>query len=88
MTLVLKIFGVIHTRASLFLTKKKYRDTEKMFKPNVNSSSNNSQPQPGLSYQTNVPLVPKTTKITDEYEISNQVLGLGIVRSRYSSDLN
>lgn len=58
-----------------------------MFKPNVNSSSNNSQPQPGLSYQTNVPLVPKTTKITDEYEISNQVLGLGIVR-RYSSDLN
>lgn len=47
-------------------------------KMNVNSS-NNSQPQPGLSYQTNVPLVPKTTKITDEYEISNQVLGLGIV---------
>ena len=59
-----------------------------MFKPNVNNiSSNNSQPQPGLSYQTNVPLVPKTTKITDEYEISNQVLGLGIV-SRYNSDLN
>lgn len=48
-----------------------------MFKINVNNS-NNQQP-PGLSYQTNVPLVPKTTKITDEYEISNQVLGLGIV---------
>lgn len=49
-----------------------------MFKINVNNS-NNQQPPPGLSYQTNVPLVPKTTKITDEYEISNQVLGLGIV---------
>ena len=84
--MILKIFGVIHTRASLFLTKKKVTG-KKMFKPNVNISSNNSQPQPGLSYQTNVPLVPKTTKITDEYEISNQVLGLGIV-SRYNSDLN
>lgn len=48
-----------------------------MFKINVNSAQ---QPQQGFSYQTNhVPLVPKTTKITDEYEISNQVLGLGIV---------
>lgn len=48
-----------------------------MFKIDVNSTQ---KPQQGLSYQTNhVPLVPKTTKITDEYEISNQVLGLGIV---------
>lgn len=48
-----------------------------MFKNNVNSSQ---QPQQSLSYQTNyVPLAPKTTKITDEYEISNKVLGLGIV---------
>lgn len=50
-----------------------------MFKMNVNSTNQQQQQQPGLSYQTNVPLVPKTTKITDEYEISNQVLGLGIV---------
>lgn len=48
-----------------------------MFNINVNSSQ---QPQQGLSYQSNyVPLIPKTTKITDEYEISNNVLGLGIV---------
>lgn len=43
-----------------------------MFKINVNS--NNSQ---AVSSQ-NPPLVPKTTKITDEYDISNQILGLGI----------
>lgn len=47
-----------------------------MFKINMNSQQ---QQQPGLSYQTNVPLVPKTTKITDEYDISNEVLGFGIV---------
>lgn len=54
-----------------------------MFNINVNSSS--QQPQQVLSYQqtNHVPLVPKTTKITDEYEISNQVLGLGIVSSRF-----
>lgn len=43
-----------------------------MFKINVNSNTSqmNSSQYPAL--------VPKTTKITDEYDISNHILGLGI----------
>lgn len=43
-----------------------------MFKINVNSNSSqtNQSQRPAME--------PKTTKITDEYDISNHILGLGI----------
>ncbi|KAG5682053.1 hypothetical protein PVAND_011441 [Polypedilum vanderplanki] len=44
-----------------------------MFKINTNTTN-----PPQMSTSQNFTLVPKTTRITDEYEISNNVLGLGI----------
>jgi len=46
-----------------------------MFKINVNTNSSQTNSSQHPSHPS---MVPKTTKITDEYDISNHILGLGI----------